>query len=213
MPETGRSLLESADTAAEAGREDEARSLLRAARFLMQREGDLAGLAAVMRREARTLDEAGRVAALREAVRIAARADDVVGQVEGLEDLSRDHADAGRVGPAMALLGEIVRLQRARRDRAGEVRAVLLGGRLLCEAWGDAKDPGAGLVLLLWAEEAARRIDDSLARMTKTYIEGYSYTLSPAEFAAIEPMFDLDRLAVIDATFARFQHEHPETLP
>lgn len=213
MPDTGRMLLEQADAAAETGREDEARALLRAARFLLQREGDLAGLAAVMRREARDLDEAERAGALREAVRVAGRANDVVGQIEGLEDLSRDHADAGRVGPAMALLGEIVRLQRSRRDRAGEVRAVLLGGRLLCEAWGETKDPGAGLVMLLWAEDAAHRVDDSLARMTRTYIEGYSYTLSPAEFAAIEPMFDLDRLAVIDATFGRFQHEHPELLP
>lgn len=213
MPDSGRALIEQSDAAAEAGRADEAASLLRAARFVLQREGDMAGLAAVMRREARGLPETERTARLVEAVRLARGANDAIGEVEGLEELSRDHADAGRVGPAMALLGEIVRVQRARRDRAGEVRAVLLAGRLLCEAWGDAKDPGAGLVLLLWAEDVARRVDDSLARMTRTYVEGYAHALTPAEFAAIEPMFDLDRLAVIDATFARHAHEHPEVLP
>lgn len=213
MPDTGRDLLAQADAAEEAGRHEEARDLHKAARFVLAREGDLAGLAALARREARRLPPDARRAALFEAVRSARAAGDVVGEVEGLEDLSREHADAGRVGPALALLGLIVERQRGRRDRAGELRGVLLAGRLLCEAWGDAKDPGSGLVLLLWAEEVGRRVDEGLARMTRSYVEGFAHALTEAEFAAIEPMFDLNRQAVVDATFARYMQEHAEELP
>lgn len=213
MPETGRDLLAAADAAEEAGRPAEARDLWKAARFVLQREGDLAGMSALARREARRLEEPARSEALRGAVRLARDAKDTVGEIEGLEDLSREHADAGRVGPAMAILGEIVRLQRARRDRGGEVRGVLLAGRLLCEAWGADKDVGTGLVMLLWAEASGRKVDEGLGRMTRTYIEGFAHALTEREFAAIEPMFDLNHLAVVDATFARYMHEHAPELP
>lgn len=210
---TAAELLSLADVAGQSGRQAEARRLLRDARFAASREGSLVVLSAVMRREASFLDGAERLPVLLEAARLAERGGDAIGQIEALEDASREHASAGRAGAAVALLGVCTELQRTRRDKAGMLRAVLLAGRVLCEAWGSEREVPAGMVMLLWAEDAAHGVDESLARMVRGYLEGYQYTLSPAEFAEVEPFLELDRMAVIDATFARYMDLHRAELP
>lgn len=210
---TATQLLSLADEAGQSGRANEARRLLRDARFAATREGSLVVLSAVMRREASLLPATERLPVLLEAARLAHRGGDAVGRVEALEDASREHADAARPGPAVALLGMCTEIQRERRDKSGMVRAVLLAGRVLCEAWGAQKDIPAGMVMLLWAEDAGHAVDEGLARMVRGYLEGYQYTLSPEEFAEVEPFLELDRMAVVDATFARYMHAHAAELP
>jgi hypothetical protein len=213
MPLSAAELLTQADSAGQANQADEARRLLRQARLAASREGSLQLLSAVMRREASLLDPGERGPILAEAARLARRAGDSVGEVEALEDLSREFASTNRAGVAVALLGRCTEIQRTRRDKAGMVRAILLAGRVLVEAWGKDREVPAGMVMLLWSEDAARVVDEGLARMIRGYLEGFQYTLSPAEFAEVEPFLELDRMAVIDATFARYMAEHQAELP
>ena len=167
----------------------------------------------MLRREASLLDPGLRADALREAVRLARRSGDSVGEVEGLEDLARDAGTSGKAGTSVALLAVAAGVQAARADRAGFVRAVMLAGRTLCEAWGPDRDVPSGMVMLLWAESEARRFDDTLGRLLKDYLTGFQYTLSEAEFAEVEPFLALDPRAVVDATLARYMEVHREELP
>ncbi len=205
--------LAAADAAAAAGRFDECRRALRDARMAANGAGDLRALSAVMRREASLLEPEARGGLLVEAARLAHRAGDVVGEVEALEDLSRDWLTAGRTGAAVALLGRCAERQAGRLDRAGYIRAAMLAGRALCEAWGPSREVPAGMAMLLFCEREAGRIDDSLARLLRDYLSGFQYTLSDAEFAAVEPWLELDGKAVVDATFARYVEEHRSELP
>lgn len=153
-------------------------------------------------------------AAVLRAAAVQARASgDLAREVGALEDLSAQAAAAGRAGEAVAFLARIAELQRERGDREGRLRAVVLAGRVLCEAWGVSRDVPAGMVMLLWAEAEARRVDVSLAAMLKDYLTGFQYTLTDLEFAEVEPWLLLDRAAVVDATMARYLHEHAGALP
>lgn len=205
--------LAEADAAAAAGRFDVCRKALREARLAANRAGDLAALSAVMRREASLLEPSERTGLLTEAARLAARAGDAVGQVEALEDLSRDWLTEGRTGAAVACLGRCAELQSERKDRAGYLRAAMLAGRALCEAWGPARDVPAGMAMLLFCEREAGRFDEGLARMLRDYLSGFQYTLSDAEFALVEPWLELDGKAVVDATLTRYMSEHRPELP
>src|SRR5688572_23658476 len=102
MSRDGRQILREADAATSAGDTRQGRALLREARFAFSRVADLVGLAAVMRREALTLEGEERRVALREAIRLSRRAVDPEGEAEGLEELSRSHSEAGEVSPAIA---------------------------------------------------------------------------------------------------------------
>jgi hypothetical protein len=205
--------LTAADEAAAGGRMEECRRALREARFAANREGNLAALSAVMRREASLLLPADRGALLVEAARLAQRGGDTVGQIEALEDLSRDRLSEGRVGVAVALLGRCAELQAERGDRAGYLRGAMLAGRALCEAWGAERDVPAGMAMLLFCEREAGRFDDALARLLRDYLTGFQYTLSDAEFAAAEPWLELDGRAVVDATLTRYVSEFGAELP
>jgi hypothetical protein len=212
--EDGFTALDSADHAA--GRDDmEAASVhLSRAQKMFERSGSLAGMAAVRRRRAALVDPEERVPVLKEAIRMSKDAgDDLRGIVEGLEELSRAWSESGKVGPAVAALGEIARIQRSVGDAAGEARALQLAGRLLCESSGAEQEPGPGLVMLLWAADIGGTVDPVLADLTHRYVQGFQYTLSDREWASIEPLFDKNRAAIVDATFARYLSRHAEDLP
>ncbi len=206
---TGADLLSESDRSAEAGDIPRARALLASARMAFSRSSDHAGVAAVLRREAWFGEGEGRRRALREAIQLARKAGDRGGEVEGLEELSRAYSESGELGPAVSLLGAAAEVSAAGGDRSGEARAIELAGRLLCEAWGELRDPGAGLVLLLWSAELTHKVNTDLARMIEDYVRGYQYTLSNREFAAVEELLDLDRRAVVDATLLRFRSGWP----
>ncbi len=205
--------LVAADSAAAAGRNDDYRKALREARLAANREGNLVALSAVMRREASLLAPAERGALLAEAARLAHRAGDADGHVEALEDLSRDWQSAGRTGLAVAALGRCAEARATLGDRTGYLRAAMLAGRALCEAWGPEREVPAGMAMLLFCEREAGRTDDTLARLLRDYLTGFQYTLSDAEFAAVEPWLELDGRAVVDATFARYMSQHGAELP
>lgn len=212
--EDGFSSLDAADQSAGRGDMDQARQHLGRAQRLFERAGLLAGLAAVKRREAALLDPPDRIPLLLDAVRLSRSVpDDHRGVVEGLEELSRAFAESGRTGPAVAALGEIAGLQRAAADAVGEARALQLAGRLLCEAFGEQQEAGPGLVMLLFAADIGGTVDPVLSDLTHRYVQGFQYTLSDAEWSAVEPLFDQDRGAVVDATFARYRTRYAEELP
>ena len=148
-----------------------------------------------------------------EAIRLSRDANDTRGEVEGLEDLSRAYAESGRPGPAVAALGRMAKLHRAAVEPLGEARALQLAGRLLCEGYGADRDPGAGMVLLLWAADIGGTQDPVLADLTRRYIEGFQFTLSDAEFASIEAIFDRPRALVVAEVLARYERDHPKELP
>lgn len=209
----GVRLLQQADTAAEAGDRATSGLMLMQARLAFSRAGDLAGLAAVMRREALNLDESRRLTVLRDAVRLARQAGDRVGEAEGLDDLARLHVEAGRLGPAVALFGEVAKVHATREDLAGELRALQMAGQLLCEGWGSDRDPTSGVLMLLWAAERGRRLDESLADMVENYITGYQYTLSDAEFSLIEARLNENRQTLILGVFAQYRGRWPDEIP
>ncbi len=220
-----RTLLAEADARMDRGDAPGARALLERAGELFQRAADLAGLAAVKRRAAGVvgpgLDAAGqgsatldaRVELLRDAVRLSRHVGDVRGEAEGLEDLSRIWADTGRNGPAVAALGCVAERMRAEADAAGEARALQLAGRLLCEAPDGVAEPGPGLVMLLFAADIGGSVDPVVADLVKSYVAGFSYTLTEAQFSAIEPLFDADRDALVSETFLRYRNAHASELP
>lgn len=213
-PEDGASVMNLADAAAAAGDLPRARELLQRANLLFSRAGQLAGLAAVRRREAALLEPAARPPVIAEALRLSRDAgEDARGLIEGWEDLSRAYAELGRVGPAVAALGRMAALHRAAVEPLGEARALQLAGRLLCEAYGPERDAGAGMVMLLLAADIGGSEDSVLADLTRRYIEGFQYTLSDAEFAAIEPIFDRPRADVVAEAFARYDRLHAPELP
>lgn len=201
----GRALLDQSDRTAESGDVPAARALLVQARMAFQRAGDKPGIAAVLRREAYFGEGEGRRRALREAILLSRAAGDRSGEAEGLEELSRAYADAGETGPAVALLGAAAEVQAAASDRNGEARAIELAGRLLCEAWGEARDPASGIILLLWSAELSMKVNVDLGRMIEDYVRGYQYTLSNREFRSVEELLDLNRRAVVDATLLRYR--------
>ncbi len=209
----GRSLLGEADARAERGEDAAARTLLDRATEAFQRAGDLAGLSAVKRRYAGLVDADTRVDVLRDAVKLSRDAGDARGEAEGLEDLSRAWADVGRTGPAVAALGRVAQRMRADVNAAGEARALQLAGRLLCEAPDGIAEPGPGLVVLLFAADIGGSVDPVIADLVKSYVAGFSYTLTDAQFAAIEPLLDADRDALVSDTFARYQALHAAELP
>ncbi len=212
-PDDGQSVLELADLAAQAGDMSRARELLARAQALFARAGLLAGMAAVKRREAALVEPAQRAPLLFDAVRLARDASDARGEVEGLEDLSRAYSECGRLGPAVAALGRMATLHRAAVEPLGEARALQLAGRLLCEGLGADREPGAGMVLLLWAADIGGTQDPVLADLTRRYIEGFQFTLSDAEFASIESIFDRPRAAVVAEVLARYERNHLPELP
>ncbi len=212
-PDDGQSVLELADLAASSGDMERARELLVRAQTLFSRAGMLPGMAAVKRREAAIVAPEQRIPVLFEAIRLSRDANDTRGEVEGLEDLSRAYAESGRPGPAVAALGRMAKLHRAAVEPLGEARALQLAGRLLCEGYGADRDPGAGMVLLLWAADIGGTQDPVLADLTRRYIEGFQFTLSDAEFASIEAIFDRPRALVVAEVLARYERDHPKELP
>ncbi len=208
-----RTLLAEADARMDRGDAPGARALLERAGDLFQRAADLAGLAAVKRRMAAVVAPDARVDLLREAVRLSRHVGDLRGEAEGLEDLSRAWADAGRNGPAVAALGCVAARMRAEADAAGEARALQLAGRLLCEAPDGVAEPGPGLVMLLFAADIGGSVDPVVADLVKSYVAGFSYTLTEAQFSAIEPLFDADRDALVSETFTRYRNAHASELP
>lgn len=213
-PDDAQSVMDLADNAASKGDMLRAKELLARAQTLFARSGMLAGMAAVKRREAAMVTPEERPAMLFDAIRLSRDArNDHRGEVEGWEDLSRAYSETGRIGPAVASLGRMAALHRAAAEALGEARALQLGGRLLCEGFGESRDPGAGLVMLLWAADIGGSQDAVLADLTRRYIEGFQYTLSDAEFTRIEPIFDRPREEVVRETFARYEHAHREDLP
>ncbi|MFN7143775.1 MAG: hypothetical protein ACK4YP_08380, partial [Myxococcota bacterium] len=132
---------------------------------------------------------------------------------EGLEELSRAFAEDGRLGPAVAALGEVARLARGAVDAAGEARALQLAGRLLCEAPAGQDAPGPGLVMLLFAADIAASVDPVVADLVRRYITGFQYTIGERKFAGIEPLLDEDRETVVERTFDEYRHRHREELP
>lgn len=212
--EDGFSFLDAADHAAGRGDMDVATAQLSRAQRHFERTGSLPGMAAVRRRRAALLEPEERPPLLREAVRLSrGAADDLRGVVEGLEELSRAYSESGQLGPAVACLGEIAALQRLAADAAGEARALQLAGRLLCEAPSEAQEPGPGLVMLLWAADIGGTVDAVLADLTHRYVQGFQYTLTDAEWAKIEPLFEEDRDTVVNRTFARFREQFAQELP
>ncbi len=212
--EDGFTWLDRADHQAGHGEMDAARASLGRARQNFERAGLVAGIAAVKRREAALIEPAERVPLLREAVSLSRRATgDLRGEVEGLEELSRAYAESGRVGPAVAALGEIARLQRQAADAVGEARALQLAGRLLCEGDATLQDPGIGLVMLLWAADIGGSVDPVLADLTHRYVQGFQYTLSDRQWAEIEPLFEQNREAIVDVAFARYREDFLKDLP
>ena len=185
----------------------------RGARRRYEAAADLAGIGAVLRREAALVAPEERVETLRKAVVLAREAGDASGQAEGLEELSRAYAETARLGPAVAALGEVARLARLGVDAAGEARALQLAGRLLCEAPPGDDDPGRGLVLLLHAGDIAASVDPVVADLVRRYVTGFQYTLSDRRFAEIEPILDEDREVVVRLTFASYRERYPEALP
>ncbi|MDP2316112.1 MAG: hypothetical protein Q8P41_24660 [Pseudomonadota bacterium] len=210
--EGGTALLE-ADALAARGELDAARARLAEARRRYEAAADLAGIGAVLRREAALVGPEDRVELLRKAIVLAREAGDPSGQAEGLEELSRAYAETARMGAAVAALGEVARLARLRVDAAGEARALQLAGRLLCEAPSGEDDPGRGLVLLLHAGDIAASVDPVVADLVRRYVTGFQYTLNDRQFAEIEPILDEVREDVVGETFARYRTEHPEALP
>ncbi len=213
-PDDAQSVMDLADHAAAAGDMPRAKELLARAQTLFARSGMLAGMAAVKRREAALLPPDDRAAVLFDALRLSRDArNDHRGEVEGWEDLSRAYSELGKVGPAVAALGRMAKLHRAAAEALGEARALQLGGRLLCEGFGADRDPGSGLVMLLWAADIGGSQDPVLADLTRRYIEGFQYTLSDSEFSAIEHIFERPREAVVNEAFARFEQLHHQDLP
>jgi len=212
-PDDGQSVLELADIAASSGDMARARELLLRAQTLFSRSGMLAGMAAVKRREAAIVDPEQRIPVLFEAIRLSRNANDSRGEVEGLEDLSRAYSESARLGPAVAALGRMAKLHRAAVEPLGEARALQLAGRLLCEGFGVDREPGAGMVLLLWAADIGGTQDPVLADLTRRYIEGFQFTLSDAEFAAIEGIFDRPRALVVSEVLARYELKHHTDMP
>ncbi len=212
-PRDGRTFLQQADTASEAGGISAAEAALVTARDLFAAAGDLAGLAAVSRRKAALLSPSDRVGPLFEAVRLARQAKDTRGEAEGFEELSRAYSETGRRAAAIAALGALARLARAAVDPAAEARALQLAGRLLCEAPAGEDDPGAGIVLLLRASDIGGSVDAVIADLVRGYISGFQYTLSDARWAEIEPLLDADRADTVAAVFARYAVASTEPLP
>ena len=56
-------------------------------------------------------------------------------------------------------------------------------------------------------------MDPVIADLTRRYVEGFQYTIDDGEWRRIEPIFDQDRQAVVDATFARYRDNHATELP
>ncbi len=213
-PDDAQSVMDLADASAASGDMARARELLGRAQTLFARSGNIAGMAAVKRREAALLAPVERPPLLFDAIRLSRDArNDQRGEVEGWEDLSLAYAESGRVGAAVAALGRMAALHRAGAEALGEARALQLGGRLLCEGSGADRDPGAGMVMLLWAADIGGSQDPVLADLTRRYIEGFQYTLSDAEFAVIEPLFDRPRQAVVNETFLRYERANVDLLP
>ena len=204
-PGDGQAALVDADRLAGRGDIEGAREKLGIARRRFEAALDFAGVAAVTRREAALLEPGDRVAPLQAAIEAARRAGDLPGEIEGLEELSRSYAESGAVRPAVAVLGQVAARMREAADAAGEARALQLAGRLLCEAPPGDQDAGRGLVLLLWAGDLAASVDPVVADLVRRYVTGFQYTLSDAEFAAIEPLLDRDREEVVAETFARMR--------
>lgn len=202
-PGDGQATLVEADRLASRGDLAGAREALVVARRRFEAVLDLAGVAAVTRREAALLEPGERIAPLTAAIEAARRAGDLGGEIEGLEELSRAHAESGEIRRAVAVLGDVAARMRRRADAAGEARALQLAGRLLCEAPPGQQDAGRGLVMLLWAGDLAASVDPVVADLVRRYVTGFQYTLSDAEFAAIEPLLDRDRDEVVQETFAR----------
>lgn len=212
--EDGTTALDAADHAAAAGDMDIATAHLSRALKIFERQGSLAGMAAVRRRRAALLPPEERAPILKEAVRMSREAtDDLRGVIEGLEELSRGYSESGNLGAAVGALGQIAEIQRAVGDAAGEARALQLAGRLLCESSAPHQDPGPGLVMLLFAADIGGTVDAVMADLVHRYVRGFQYTLTDAEWEAIEPLFEQDRAAVVDFTFARYRSEHAEELP
>jgi hypothetical protein len=209
----GATALVQADALAGRGALEAAGERLAEARRRFEAAGDLAGVAAVLRREAALVAPDARVETLRRAVRLARQAADLTGEAEGLEELSRAYAESGRSGAAVAVLGEVARAARAGVDAAAEARALQLAGRLLCEAPAGEDEPGPGLVLLLRAGDLAASVDPVVADLVRRYVTGFQYTLDDRRFAEIEPLLDEDRDEVVRMTFARYRSRHPEALP
>lgn len=206
-PNDGQGWLAEADRRAADADWSAVGAALANARRAFETAGDLSGLAAVLRRDASLAALAGegvdtREALLREAARLARAAGDRAGETEALEDLSALYAEHARERDAVAVLGAIARRAREDVDAAGEARALQLAGRLLCEAPHGRDDPGRGLVVLLFAADLAASVDPVVADLIRRYITGFQYTLSDAQFAAIEPMLDRDREAVVAELFA-----------
>ncbi len=212
-PGDGAAALVEADSAAGRGDLDAARARLGVARQRFQAAGDLAGVAAVLRREAALVEPEARPPTLREAVALARQGGDPAGEAEGLEELSRAFAEAGRLGPAVAALGEVARLARAAVDASGEARALQLAGRLLCEAPAGQDEPGRGLVMLLHAADIAGSVDPVVADLVRRYVTGFQYTLDDVRFARIEPLLDRDREEVVEEAFADYRRTHRLELP
>lgn len=138
----------------------------------------------------------------------ARRARDVRAAAVALEELSRLAADQNQLDAAVALLGQVWRLQRAEKNAAGQGRALRLAGRLLAEGG----RPGPGLVMLLEALELAEVHDPHVAHGLKQYIVGFQYTLNNQEFAKIEPLFELPREPQIWQAFAAARCRAPDIL-
>ncbi|MDP2309007.1 MAG: hypothetical protein Q8P18_23490 [Pseudomonadota bacterium] len=212
-PGEGTTALVEADVLAGRGDVGAARARLSEARRRFEAAGDLGGVGAVLRREAALLPPLERPDTLRHAIVLARQGADIGGEAEGLEDLSRAFAESGRMGAAVAALGEVARLARIAVDAAGEARALQLAGRLLCEAPAGADEPGHGLVLLLHAGDIAASVDPVVADLVRRYVTGFQYTLDDRRFAEIEPLLEQDREEVVRMTFARYRKAHPEALP
>lgn len=154
----------------------------------------------------------------------AVQARDLVGLAQGEGTSGRAPGDAaleriyafageaessGRRGPAIAALGLVAAAARERADAALEAQALQRAGRLLCEAPPGEAEPGPGLVLLLFAADLGATVDPVFADLVRRYVTGFQYTLSDAEFAAIEPLLDRERDEVVAETFARYRAHFP----
>jgi hypothetical protein len=67
--------------------------------------------------------------------------------------------------------------------------------------------------MLLFAADIGGSVDPVVADLVKSYVAGFSYTLTEAQFSAIEPLFDADRDALVSETFTRYRNAHASELP
>jgi hypothetical protein len=123
--------------------------------------------------------------------------------LEALDARADALAQAGRIGDAVAVLGEVARRCRQRGDAMGEARAVQRAGQRLCEA--ADPDPAIGIVMLLHAAELAEPEDDMFSDLVRNYVAGYQYTLTDAQFAALEPLLEREPAEVVAEAFARYR--------